>query len=466
MEGYWTKGLLDYQEAFTQGKAANRAFKFALDVMIPDINKFVDDSNHSTVVKGTITFSDGTGGDILNGSYVRLFDGEVQNYTMYMHYFLVFSFQGKTYHLDGVKNILGNDCVHLLPMMTTLYSRVRAGDKPNTGDVLTTGIVIIEGKNLNDFVFSFRGYNTNFFGFLINIEKLLKFALKQIKDDCTHLAAYTNEFWYIWSSTGTNAYLLDLIKRPSSLEIRFDLYKKDSSPVVNKQYPPISTYKKFGNTVAMGDTVLSRTICQGKTESSQLSLQYETETDHMEFTPGWLNKLTRGLLPNVVSHYGTIQSGTVDQLPYANQSITYTSYTIPIGISFWRWSMISSPRFENTDLMIETMSLYLGGQWVPSSFVRYKSSTHRLNNPLLSQTKLINAGAEVVDGKRTFAIEIHVLLGIHIQVKCSAPENAFAVLEHEGATTIHTTVLGECTAHDLKNDRTFKSNSALLEIKH
>ncbi len=465
MQGYWTSGDLDYQTAYDQGKVANRPFHFDLDVIIPDMDNFLSDKNHSTLVQGTITLSNGMTGTIINGSYVRLFDSEVQNYTMHMHYFLVFTYQGKVYHLDGVKNILGNDCVHLLPMMTTLYSRIRTGDQVGTGDIIATGIVIIDGQNLSNFVFSFRGYNTNFFGFFYNVEKLLQFALKQIKDDCLHMDAYKNQFWYIWSSTGASSFLLDVIKRPSVGELRLDLYQQGTTPSVIKQFPSLSTFKQHDDIVVLGNITLSQTSCQGSVEQD-ITLEYDLTTDHMEFTPKWLESLTRGLLPKVVSRYGSVNHGTVNKVSYANLPITYTTYTIPIGLSLWRWSMISAPKFENTDLMIESMSLYLGGQWIPSVFIRYKTSTYRLNNPILMETKVIGSGDHVIENKRNFSISIHKMLGLQIALECSAPESSFALLEQEGITSIHTSVLGECTAHDLLNNDKFTASGALLEVKY
>jgi len=57
-------------------------------------------------------------------------------------------------------------------------------------------------------------------------------------------------------------------------------------------------------------------------------------------------------------------------------------------------------------------------------------------------------------------------LFIHLQISCFANVDKFALLDTEGDTQIHTTVLGNCTVTDIRNGLTFNNNgNALLELK-
>jgi len=63
-----------------------------------------------------------------------------------------------------------------------------------------------------------------------------------------------------------------------------------------------------------------------------------------------------------------------------------------------------------------------------------------------------------------FSAEIETLF-IHLLISCEAPTSDFALLETEGNTQIHTTVLGTCGVEDLTNSENFSGKGALLEVK-
>lgn len=51
-----------------------------------------------------------------------------------------------------------------------------------------------------------------------------EFLGESLENDCFNINAFANYFWYIWASDGNNGFLLDMIKRPNTLELRLDLY--------------------------------------------------------------------------------------------------------------------------------------------------------------------------------------------------------------------------------------------------
>src|SRR5690242_7091378 len=118
--------------------------------------------------------------------------------------------------------------------------------------------------------------------------------------------------------------------------------------------------------------------------------------------------------------------------------MVYSTYPIRIGLSFWRWALISAMSFQGTDLQIEIVGTYLGDILVATSYVYYQGQEYHLNDPALGDTTFNSTGG-IVGQDRYFSAEIDTLFEIQIYISCAANVDEFAMLDREGATVIYTT---------------------------
>jgi len=482
MSGYFVDGNVPFEQAYSEGKAKNQTMYFTLTAIIPELHKFISDVNHTThITNGTL--------HVLQDQYkiedwsstLTLFDHGITPplYVLYLKYNLKFknTKDGQLYHLEGIKEIYGNSCVHILEMFTTLYVHIRKGWEAGSGEIVQTAILKIDPTHVVTWLLSFRGYKANFLEFVVNFEKFSAFMLRNVKDDCTNFTAlFETQFWYTWGSNGKQGFLIDLVRRPTNAEVRLDLYNAAStSQQVLKQFYDLQS-SKFSNTAAaIGDFVISETGVKGTIDNVSVEANYNLNPKQvMDFVPNWIDNFSR-FIPRIQSVYGELDSATVDGVQYAkNSPIVYTRYTIPIGITAMKWSMISAHQFNvstvssGNQLRIESMFAQLDNSWVGSVYVQYNGKQYQFNNPLLLQSKLTSSGTTVnaKTNKREFSIDISAILQVHLVVSCSADDTQFAILEQEGDTKIHTTVLGQCIVRDTKSNQVYVSNGALLEVKY
>lgn len=178
------------------------------------------------------------------------------------------------------------------------------------------------------------------------------------------------------------------------------------------------------------------------------------------------------LLPNVTSHYGTLLYANVNGTQYGTGvAAVYTKYPVKMFLDSIEWSMISAQSFTNSDLRIEVTALHTPvlDAWICNAFVYYRGRSFQLDNPALFECTMHDTGAlNNATMTRSFsATLVNLIPPLHIRVNCSAPEKQFAVLDQEGATFIHTTVLGKCEARDVTQNKPFQTlgATALLERK-
>jgi len=427
----------------------------------------VNNQDHQAEASGTLSITNFVTNIKLANASIEIFDGGVHpNHAIYLHYFLPFQYQGDYYHLEGFKLVAGNNCFDILEMVTTLYVYVRKGTVLEQGDILYTGIVVIEPLNILPFLLSFHqignGSNADFLNALLLFGE---FLAHNIKDNCFNISAFENDFWYIWSSNGENGFLLDLIKRPDILELRLDTFDINQNPVakVNKQFLSLSDFKVSDNYVKMGPIVLTKDSCSGKVSNDfSIDLIFKLSDRKMDFIPDFIENRFP-YLPDVRSQYGNIINGSCNGISYAKLPIVYTTYPVPILMGWWQWAMISAMSFEGTDLEIELVSTNFEGIWIGTSYIYFEGKEYLLNNPFLLETIMDNYG-EPKNGKRTISATL-MTLSISFTITCEAPVEWFAVLEQEGNTFIHTTLLGSCKAKNEKTGKSYIGKGALLEVK-
>jgi len=401
------------------------------------------------------------------GGFLELFDGGMDDYTLYLHYFLPFTGQdGKMYHLGGTKYIYGNSCIDLWDMATTLYTEIRTGNVFKQGQIVDTGIVYINELGVLELVLSFGGVgNGTDADFLAAIVEFGGFLWQNIDSDCLNISAYEADFWYIWGSDGKQGFLLDLIKRPDELEIRLDLYDitPGVAPTVIKQYYPLSHFNESDNGVTVGPFTLTQNSCVGTVNGINVNINFQLSGRENNFVPEFIEDRLP-ILPNVTSRYGALTKGTCNGTNYAGIPLVYTSYPVPIGMGWWEWAMVSAMKFQNTDLQIELVATQLTYIWVATSYVYYKGQEYHYNDPFLLDTEMGDKG-DIKNGNRVFSATIYKDFQIHFDITCSAPVDKFALLETEGLTQIHTTLLGSCKATDVNAGVSYVADGALLEAK-
>jgi len=265
-------------------------------------------------------------------------------------------------------------------------------------------------------------------------------------------------------SNGKQGFLLDLIKRPQELELRLEVYDvANLQPAqVIKQFLPLSDFNQTDDVITMGSVTLSNTTCTGTIGNVTINLGFQLNGRNMHFIPDAV-EYEFPFLPDVISNYGTIMNGNCNGVTYARGTpMSYTTYPVPILLGYWQWVMISAYSFEGTDLQMDIVGAFFSDVWLGTSYIFYRGTEYKLDLFDI-ETSFGNTG-DIIGNVRKFSVNVETLY-IHFELECQAPVDFFALLEQEGATKIHTTVLGSCIANDLRNSLTFQGNGALLELK-
>jgi len=262
LQGYGSPGgnendtIHNFQVAYEEGKNANDTMSFALQVNIADITKWLADPLHNAVCAGDVVEAGTTNGSSVavgsEGS-LHIFDGGVlPSHQLMMEYSLPFTSTSGNYTLYGVKHIPGNDCLNLLSQVTTLYVHVYDDDietdSKEDKQIVRSGIVKIGAMGVISIVESLRIHGGTVAD---QIKGFLSFGLLlvgNILKNCLSISAYDTNFWYLWANDGITGVLLDLIQRPSELELRLAMYignktnNETSSVTVHRQMLPLSDF--------------------------------------------------------------------------------------------------------------------------------------------------------------------------------------------------------------------------------
>ena len=512
LKGFATTGgspsdtIKDFEVAYIKGKLKGEVLAFSLHVNIKDVRTWLADPLHNALCTGTVEESAITNktkvpvGPVPQGS-LHIFDGGVlPSHQLMMEYSLPFKEEGKNYLLYGVKHIPGNNCLGLLTQITTLYVHVLDADaKYPKSTVLRSGIVKIGVGSIISLAASVRVHGGTVAD---KIRSFLQFGVLLLGDvikNCIDRAAFETEFWYLWTSDGHTGVLIDLIKRPDTLELRLVQYTDGTSHSVTRQTLPLEDFSvgadnvtvHFGKSIVMGKNNLIGTI-----GGVEVNISFATGGRTNSFLPPELALLGLGaVLPNPVSQYdrsGWPVGGTVGKNKLAPSiPLVKTTYKIPYGLDLLNWVMISASQFTSedgktvSDLQIELVGmpikiLGLDLAWFTPSYIYYNGEEYKVDSIEGSSefVKITHDGSLTHDNKhRLFGVEIQLpaaLFGlIHASVNCSAPANQFAFLDQEGSTYIHTTVFGTCKAEMITMNKdgsvtanTFLSSGKnLLEIK-
>jgi len=271
----------------------------------------------------------------------------------------------------------------------------------------------------------------------------------------------------VWVSDplGAGGMLLDLIVRPTTLELRMEIYNASMPPLVLKEYLPLSALSTDGGfSVTMGNVTLTSSSASGSVNGTPFSLAFTLGSRANEFVPALFEKSSLGLLPNFSSSYGNLTLASYGASQLKGTPLVCSRYAVRFDLDQLRWAMISAMAFPGSDLQLELLAMdTIGNLFLPTVYVFYNGEQHQLDDPFLLEARVEKAG-DIAGQARVFSAAIETL-SLHLHVNCSAPLSQFALLDTEGNTQIHTTVLGVCVVDDLKANRSLMCKSALLEAK-
>jgi len=304
-----------------------------------------------------------------------------------------------------------------------------------------------------------------------------KFILVNFQEDCFNITDFANDFWYIWVSNGKQGFLLDLIKAPDHLELRLDIY--DASPGVNpvvvRQFLNLTdlSISEDGANIKMGPVTLTLSSCVGSVGGVDIDVSFALSNRSNDFVPAWIENIFPPI-PDFQSTYGAIDSASCNGTTYApGLPIVYSKYPVRLGIDYWQWCLLSLMSLtpasgslgDQDPIQVEIAGTLIADLWVVTSFVYYEGKQHHFDDPFLLETRLTSHG-QISNDTRVFGATIKGDEGrVDFEINCNAPLDKFAMLDRDGNTEIHTTLLGQCTLMDRKKDQQYFSNSALLELK-
>ncbi len=271
-------------------------------------------------------------------------------------------------------------------------------------------------------------------------------------------------FWYIYSSNGTDGFLLDLIRRPEASVARLAIFHEGCPPrILRRGFAATDLQGTPGELgVRVGDFSLDALGCAGSIDGVSLQAQYALNGRHMRFVPSWVTSIIRDV-PDFRSNYGKLQTATCGEAIYSGGPVVCSTYTVN-DLASAKWVLISAPGFPGTDLAFEISAANLLGRWQPTAWIYYAGNEYQLNSEFDALLHIhIETAGEVQGAERIFKASVHAG-DLRMEIEGRGPVDQFALLDAEGQTEIHTTLFGTCEA--TVNQQTFTAErTCLLEVK-
>ncbi len=276
----------------------------------------------------------------------------------------------------------------------------------------------------------------------------------------------TNKFWYIFASTGKNAFLIDWIVKEGTPILRAAFAHDDGKRFVRKEEfkPTEVTYTE--DEILINTVKLTKYEAQGIWKDVALDLHFQLTKRHFEVSPLWIHTL-RPQIPFFTSRYGFIDRGTCNHKDFSNTPIAWATYEAK-KLSESQWTLISCSGFDDKESIFEVASSKIFGQWASSAYLFFKGKEYKLNNPFSNffNIKMKHCGEAV---NNTLEISGRVRYpDVEIIFKGSGDEKLFLLFEQEGNTQIKTCLLGDLDISIKIKDETYTfepRRKSLLEIK-
>ena len=267
-------------------------------------------------------------------------------------------------------------------------------------------------------------------------------------------------FWYIYATTGSDGFLLDIVRRPTEAVARLAVYRNGRPPrIVRRGFDVAELDGVPGELgVRLNRIAMDALGCRGETGGIGVDASFTLSGRSMRFVPSfvtaWFDQV-----PDFRSHYGALERGACGDAAYRDVPLVYSTYTLN-DLAAAKWVLISAPRFPGTDLAFEISAARILGRWMPTAWL-YFGGRERRFNPL--QVRVGRAG-DVENGERVFTASIHGQ-GVRFDITARGDTAQFARLDAEGATEIQTTLFGSCRVASGDGKSYAAERTCLLEVK-
>jgi cholesterol oxidase len=129
MSGYFKPGAASPAAGFSAGKEEDLGLRFDVTIHISDLGRFFRDLQHKAEITGTVSSKAFGGTRPIRDGRFELFSADPSTGMRRMVYFFQFDTDGKTYCLDGHKEISDDHArLDLVEDMTRLFTRIHCGE--------------------------------------------------------------------------------------------------------------------------------------------------------------------------------------------------------------------------------------------------------------------------------------------------------------------------------------------------
>ncbi len=154
MSGWVCVGATDFADGLAKGKEAGDALSVDLKISIADLDRFLNISNHTANLAGTVSFKPLGGPFAIRDGVFNLFSVDpVENIRHMTYSFRFTASDGHTYYLNGHKKIKDDPGFDMISDMTTLFTKVYAGEDADA-DLYAAGEICFKMKNLPSLLMS------------------------------------------------------------------------------------------------------------------------------------------------------------------------------------------------------------------------------------------------------------------------------------------------------------------------
>jgi len=277
--------------------------------------------------------------------------------------------------------------------------------------------------------------------------------------------------WYIYTSNGTDGFLLDLIRRPAEAVLRMAVYHAGCSPRLIRQGFPLADLAGIPGELraALHGIAFDAQSCHSAYDGVRLDGQFALSGRAMRFVPAWASGVFKNV-PDFRSYYGTMVRADCESATYADAPLVYSTYSTHAlnHLASARWVLMTAPRFSGTDLAFEISATRKFDRWVPAAWVYYAGREFKLNSlsdTLFARVRIRRAG-ELEGNERVFAASIRAR-GLDLDIEGRAPADQFLLLDSEGEIKTWTTVFGVCRASIRSGpEKLATERTCLLEIRN
>ena len=263
--------------------------------------------------------------------------------------------------------------------------------------------------------------------------------------------------------------LIDLIRRPQQAVARVALFRRGQPPVVVRQtFGPEALSVAEDGTVTLGPWTLGRQGCTGRIDDGDIVVdaRFRLEAAEVTMVPAWVAGLF-ATVPALRSTPGTLTALRGRAVPEPLPCVL-TRYRVG-DVARARWFLVSAHGFDGApDVRLEIAGGRMLGKWVLTGYLHAGGAWWSLNQPLPNVMRFsAPATGRVVGAERRFQVTYRGKR-LRFRLDARALVEAFVELEREGATTIHTTLFGDCalelTVGDDQRALTARG-CCLLEVK-